>query len=474
MTFHIQAFGCQMNVNEAAWLERALLAQGLKKAPPEKALVLIVMTCSVRDKPEQKVYSLLGRWRRFHRANPAVFAAVGGCVAQQIGAGFWERFPFVRLVFGTDGVANAPQAILKLLRGPARGGRRISLLDFSEEPVELPLHIEQRDEAAHKGQRFNDGRAYVNIMQGCNNFCAYCIVPYVRGRQKSRSAEAVLDECTRLAQAGVREITLLGQNVNSYGLDKAARKKEPVTFAELLRRVAAIEGVERVRFTTSHPKDLDAEVIKAFGQVPEVCPHLHLPLQSGSDSVLKAMGRKYDLARYLDIVRALRLARPDIALSTDIIVGFPGESETDFQATLDVLGNVEFDSSFSFMYSDRPGVRSEMLEPKVEQDVKAERLERLQKLQEELSGESLAKAVGSTVVVLLEGFSKMPSGHPEHEGGLAKDAVCWRGRDEYNRVVNIVSSPEVVETWRPGMMLEAAILTAKKHSLFGKAKGEPW
>ena len=462
MTFHILAFGCQMNVNEAVWLERALLAQGMEKTSPEKARVLITLTCSVREKPEQKVYSLLGRWQQLHQRDPSVFVAVGGCVAQQIGKEFWNRFPFVRLVFGTDGLTNAPQAIARLVREP---GFRISLLDFSKEPEERPFHLEAATAGAN---RYNDGRAFINIMQGCDNFCAYCIVPYVRGRQKSRSPEAVLEEVRSLTALGVREVTLLGQNVNSYGLDAAARAQGGnMGFARLLRAVASVPGVDRVRFTTSHPKDLDSDVVRAYGEVEQICPHLHLPLQSGSDRVLAAMGRKYDLRRYMDTVAALRRSRPDIALTTDIIVGFPGETEEDFQATMDVLQEVGYDSSFSFMYSDRPGVRSERLTPKIPQEVKAERLTRLQTLQEELTRRSLERAVGSETDVLLEGPSRMP--HREYAA-----LTHWKGRDGHNRVVNVAAPPEETTRWRPGMILKASIVEAKKHSLFGKAKGEPW
>jgi len=468
MTFHIHVFGCQMNVNEAAWLERALKARGLQQAPPEEAQVLIVMTCSVREKPEQKVYSLLGRWKKHHRRNPRVFAAVGGCVAQQIGRGFWDRFGFVRLVFGTDGLANAPEAIARLLREP---DRRISLLDFSEEPMRLALHADQAP-----GQRFNDGRAFVSIMQGCDNFCAYCIVPYVRGRQKSRSMADVLQECRELAERGVREVTLLGQNVNSYGQDAAARAAgENAGFARLLRQVAAVDGIERVRFTTSHPKDLDDEVVAAFGEVRELCPHLHLPLQSGSDRILAAMGRRYDLRRYLDIVQALRRARPEISLTTDLIVGFPGETEDDFAQTLEAVRKVRFDGSFSFVYCDRPGVRSEMLTPKVEPEVKAARLETLQQLQDGLSRESLDRAIGTETTVLLEGPSRMPQGHPEREDRERLQNACsWKGRDGHNRVVNIIAAMDRAADWQPGLLLQVSIQEAKKHSLFGEAKGEPW
>ncbi len=448
-----------MNVNEAEWLERALLARGFEKAPEDQARVLIVMTCSVRDKPEQKVYSLLGRWARHHRRDPKVFVAVGGCVAQQIGMGFFERFPFVRLVFGTDGLAMTPQAIEQLVNKP---GFRTSLLDFCQDPVEKPLHSEQAQDV--------NGTAFVSIMQGCDNFCAYCIVPHVRGRQKSRAPRAVLDECRALVDLGVREITLLGQNVNSYGLDKDSQgrgRTDGTNFAALLRQVAAIPGVERLRFTTSHPKDIAPEVIQAFGELDNLCPHLHLPLQSGSDKILHAMGRKYDLKRYLGIVDALRKARPDIALTTDLIVGFPGETEEDFQATLDIVQQVGFMSAFCFIYSDRPGVRSVKMHPKVDPEVKSQRLDRLLDVQKGLLRTNLKQAVGSTQVILMEGRSK-PTRPTARES--------WRGHDAFGRTVNVGWPGDVgmPQAGLQGKMIKASILEAKKHSLFGEAIGEPW
>ena len=470
MTFHIITFGCQMNANDSEWLDRALRAQGLERAESGQAKIYILNTCSVREKPELKVYSLLGRLKAYWEQDPEVFVAVGGCVAQQIGKRFLERFPFVRLVFGGDGVHMAPQAISRLLDNP---DLRISLLDFSESFTERPIFAQQRSQSAVQ--------AFVNIMQGCDNFCAYCIVPYVRGRQKSRTSTAILEECRQLADNGAREITLLGQNVNSYGLDKGG---DGVSFASLLRQVAAISGVERVRFVTSHPKDLSDEVIAAFGELPELCPQLHLPIQSGSDKILKSMGRRYDLKRYLSLVDKLRRARPEITLSTDFIVGFPGEDEADFLETIRVLEEVDFETSFSFQYCDRPGVRAERMEPKVPEEVKAERLARLQALQMELTTRALARTVGTEVQVLLEGISKKQN----LPGKDASGQISLRGRDAHGRVVNLgwpapagfIHSPDLGTAMPPllagltGKIVPAGIIAAKKHSLFGKATGEPW
>ncbi|MBF0481455.1 MAG: tRNA (N6-isopentenyl adenosine(37)-C2)-methylthiotransferase MiaB [Desulfovibrionaceae bacterium] len=440
MRYHIVTFGCQMNAADSDWLSRRLDSFGWEKSPERDAEVFIVNTCSVRDKPEQKVYSVLGRLAEHRRANPRAFAAVGGCVAQQIGAGFFKRFPMVRLVFGADGVAQAPEALARLAAEP---GLRLSLLDFIE-------HYPQRERSYPDAPL--PAQAYVSIMQGCDNFCAYCIVPYVRGRQKSRPAGDVLAECRELTGRGVKEITLLGQNVNSYGQDRGS-----VSFAALLREVCAVPGLARVRFVTSHPKDLADEVIAAFGECQNLCPSLHLPMQSGSDAVLRRMGRKYTARDYLGLVDKLRRARADIALSTDVIVGFPGESEEDFLQTLDVVRQAGFDSAFSFMYCDRPGVAAAKLTPKVPEEVKAERLARLHEPVEALAEASLAARVGRRCRVLIEGPSKR----------AAADEASWRGRDEAGRTVNLDYEGPLDLT---GKLVSALVREAKRHSLRGSVE----
>lgn len=444
MRFHILTFGCQMNVADSDWLSQALVSRGWTEVPEEEAQVFLVTTCSVREKPEQKVYSLLGRLKGYADRDPAVFVGVGGCVAQQIGEEFWNRFPFVRLVFGTDGMAMVPQALERLVEDPAL---RVSLLDFLD-------HYPEREqpEEGHVG-----AQAFVNIMQGCDNFCAYCIVPFTRGRQKSRSSDAIVAECESLVRRGARELTLLGQNVNSYGQDKHG---DGTTFASLLRRISAIQGLARLKFTTSHPKDIAPEVVAAFGELPNLSPQLHLPVQSGSDAVLKAMGRKYTRQRYLDIVRDLRAACPHIALTTDIIVGFPGETQRDFEDTLELMRQVRYESSFSFKYSDRPGVRAEKMDFKVPEEEKARRLSVLQDLQNRITAEELESLVGAEVDVLVEGKSRMQD----------DEALFWRGRDGGGRIVNFPSPlPDLT-----GKMIRVRILAAKKHSLTGETRGEPW
>jgi len=475
-TFHIITFGCQMNVGDSDWLARALVARGWRQTAEEDAWLFVVNTCSVRDKPEQKVYSELGRLAAYQRRKPGLTAAVGGCVAQQIGRGFFDRFPFVRLVFGSDGIAAAPDALEQLAEDPKA---RIALLDFlaaypEREDVLKPLHGAPAVSPAYDADQgepdAGPAQAFVNIMQGCDNFCAYCIVPYTRGRQKSRAAAAVLDECRTRVEQGAREITLLGQNVNSFGLDPSRKGQgDGVGFAELLRQVAAIPGLARLRFTTSHPKDIDPAVIRAFGELENLCPALHLPLQAGSDAVLKRMGRKYDRAKYLQIVADLRAARPDIALTTDLIVGFPGETEEDFAQTLEMMERVRFESSFSFRYSDRPGVAAVRMTPKVEDAVAQARLLRLQSLQNGITKETLKSLEGLEVTVLLEAKSR------RQDEGLPS----WRGRDEAGRVVNIRLDDSAAGECGAGrelagLMVRARLVEAKNHSLVGEKVGQPW
>ncbi|MFP4257525.1 MAG: tRNA (N6-isopentenyl adenosine(37)-C2)-methylthiotransferase MiaB [Desulfovermiculus sp.] len=445
-TFHIITFGCQMNVCDSQWLEQSLTLRGWRPGPEEEADVIVVNTCSVREKPEQKVYSLLGRLRRLWQDNPHFFVGVGGCVAQQIGEDFWHRFPFVRLVFGSDGVAQVPEAVERLREDP---GLRLSYLDFFSSYPERE-RIWDRSPAPVQ--------AYVTIMQGCDNFCAYCIVPYTRGRQKSRPAREVLAECADLVRSGAREITLLGQNVNSYGQDRAG---DGVSFAQLLERICLLPGLERVRFTTSHPKDLHPQVIEAFGRHENLCPALHLPLQSGSDRILHKMGRKYSQEQYLELIQALRRVRPDIVLSTDLIVGFPGETEADFEQTMEVVRRVGFDSSFSFKYSSRPGVKACLFPDQVAEDVKAWRLQRLQRLQDELTLDSLHSLKGRSLPVLTEKRGTKKS-RPEFQ---------WQGREPGGRVVHF-SWPDAQEL--RGRFVQVRISTAMKHSVSGEAVKGPW
>lgn len=475
-----------MNAGDSEWLSRSLKTRGFVETPFEQAGIYILNTCSIRDKAEQKVYSELGRiarWCKVHDRRD-VTVCVGGCVAQQAGEKLTRRFPQVRLVFGTDGIAFAPEAISRLVEEPRL---RLRLLNFADS-------YEERDgtwlDAATQGIGEDiPASAFVNIMQGCDNYCTYCIVPYVRGPQKSRSAETVLAECRGLILGGAREITLLGQNVNSYGQDKGA---DGTSFAELLRRVAALPGLERLRFVTPHPKDIAPEVIAAFAELDTLCPRLHLPLQSGSDRILKAMNRRYDTARYLAIVDGLRKARPDILLTTDIIVGFPGETEEDFEATMAIMHQVGFASSFSFVYSDRPRAKATLLPGKVDRPLALERLSRLQTWQNQASDDILQSMTGTDEVILVEAKSRLDSLLPTGEdtagtaaGPVSERGMCsgapvesWQGKTARGIIVNVEleSRPDARFTqggWR-GAMLPVRIEAAARHSLKGRPTGAPW
>lgn len=446
-SYHIITFGCQMNVHDSLWLGRVLQRRGFAEGSLEEAQVVVVNTCSVREKPEQKVMSALGRIRQATNSNPDVLVVVTGCVAQQLGEELFRQ-PQVRLVAGSDGIASAPEAIERLLAEP---DHKLSLLDFTSS-------YEEREE----GVRAPSGPvAYVNIMQGCDNFCAYCIVPYTRGRQKSRLTAAVLDDCRKALEDGAREICLLGQNVNAFGRDKHG---DGVSFADLLRQVAALPGLLRLRYVTPHPKDMGPEDVALFGELPNLCPRLHLPLQAGSDAVLARMGRKYDAARYIELTDALRAARPDIALSTDLIVGFPGESEEDFQQTLALMRRCGFMSSFSFCYSDRPGTRASRFLDKIAPDVQQDRLLRLQALQEELGQAWLDARIGQETDVLIEGESR----RDDSSDGLRS----WQGRDPYGALIHVgLPSADGDMT---GRMVRVRLTEAKKHSLLGQQAGASW
>ncbi|MCL1915231.1 MAG: tRNA (N6-isopentenyl adenosine(37)-C2)-methylthiotransferase MiaB [Desulfovibrionaceae bacterium] len=450
--FHILTFGCQMNANDSAWLARALAAGGHIPAPREEADLHILNTCSVRAKPENKVYTELGRIRLLAREHPEreILACVGGCVAQQLGEKLFTRSRKLRLLFGTDGLTAVPETIEHLLRHP---DQRLTLLDFSHE------YPERREFPGRE-----DPVALVNIMQGCDNFCAYCIVPLTRGRQKSRQSAPILEECRARIAGGAREITLLGQNVNSFGQDSQG---DGTSFTNLLEQVAAIPGLARLSFMTSHPKDMPPELIQAFGRLPALAPRLHLPLQSGSDRILRAMGRGYTRAAYMKILRSLRRACPDIHISTDIITGFPGESENNFRETLETAQEANFCASFSFAYSDRPGTKAASMPDKVPAPLALERLARLQDWQNQNSRRIFAARHGQKAWVLLEGPS-LKEPFPENNHTKATDPVqgkrrSWHGREEHGFSVNLLIPDSLRPA--PGDLLEAVITGHGRHTL---------
>ena len=388
-SFHIITFGCQMNVHDSQWLARALEARGFCEAPLEEARVVVVNTCSVREKPEQKVISTLGRIRQVTGNSPRVLVAVTGCVAQQLGEKLFSRQ--VRLVAGSDGISGAPQAIERLLDEPAL---RLSLLDFTS-------HYVEREPGADTPSA---PVGFVNIMQGCDNFCAYCIVPYTRGRQKSRLTPAILDECRHLLDRGAREITLLGQNVNSYGKDLG----ENVDFPTLLEMANAIPGDFLLRFMTSHPKDATERLFDVMARCEKVAPVIHLPFQSGNTRVLQAMNRRYTREQYLDKVRALRARIPDVVLTSDVIVGFPGETTEEFEDTLSLVEQVRFDALFTFIYSPRKGTPAAEMPDPISKEEKSASFNRLVEAQNRISLEKHQAYIGTVQRCLVDGEGEDP------------------------------------------------------------------
>ncbi len=440
LRFFIQTFGCQMNDHDSEVLARLLEHDGHREvAAAEDADLILLNTCAIREKAEQKVYSQLGRYRTLKRRRPELLLGVGGCVAQGEGRRVLRRAPYVDLVFGTQAVHEVPE----LVRTAVEQRRQLVSTRLGEDPAAL--------EALYAHARGRGPRAYVTVMQGCDNFCAYCVVPHVRGREMSRPAEEVVAEVARLASEGVVEVTLLGQNVNSYG----RRPAGGVGFPELVRRVARVPGVRRIRFTTSHPKDLSEDLIRCFAEVPELMPHLHLPLQSGSDRVLEGMRRHYSRARYLELVERLRRERPGLALTSDMIVGFPGETGEDFEDTLRVMEEVVFDGLFSFKFSPRPGTAAADLPGAVPEELKEERLAALQSLQQAHTLRRNRELEGRVRPVLVDGESKAGGGQVV-------------GRTPENKIVNFEGLAEWVGREVPVRILRAAV-----NSLVGEAAGGP-
>jgi tRNA-2-methylthio-N6-dimethylallyladenosine synthase len=389
---YIETHGCQMNVYDSARMTELLAAEGYSLTDdPARADLILVNSCSVRDKPEQKVLSSVGRYRELKNQNPALLLGVTGCVAQERKDWLFERAPYLDLVLGTDAISRLPETVRKIRE---EGKRVVDTRVFK--PKEDPF-LQARPERAKIGE-------FVTIQRGCDHFCSFCIVPFTRGRERSRPPSEVVEEVRRLVQAGAREVTLLGQNVNSYG----KKFEDFPDFAGLLYRVAEVPGLERIRFTTSHPLDFTEELAKAFRDLHELCEHLHLPVQSGSDRILEKMGREHTRAHYLERVAMLRALAPKVVLTTDFIVGFPGETEEDFSATLDLMDEVGYEDAFSFIYSPRPYTKALNLEDDVPAEVKKARLETLQAKQRARTAARRAAMVGQVVEVLVEGPSRRP------------------------------------------------------------------
>ena len=431
----LRTFGCQMNEYDSARIADVLrAAEGAETvATPEGADLIVFNTCSVREKAEHKLFADLGRVKHLKRANPELLIAVGGCVASQEGAAIVKRAPHVDVVFGPQTLHRLPQL---LARRRASGEAQVD--------ISFPL-IEKFDHLPPPGAQ--GARAFVSIMEGCSKYCSFCVVPYTRGEEVSRPFEDVLAELAALARQGVKEVTLLGQNVNAW---RGKVGGEAADFAELLAFVCELEGIERVRYTTSHPREFTQRLIDAHGALAKLAPQVHLPVQSGSDRILAAMKRGYSALEYRSIVRRLRKACPALSVSSDFIVGFPGETEDDFQATLRLARELDFDGSFCFAYSARPGTPAAELPGQVAETVKNERLRRLQAQLEAQAGAHAERIVGSTQRVLVEGASRRRAGE------LA-------ARTPDNRVVNFAGDASLVDSF-----VDVRIIARAAHSLRGE------
>ncbi|HEY7657690.1 MAG TPA: tRNA (N6-isopentenyl adenosine(37)-C2)-methylthiotransferase MiaB [Burkholderiales bacterium] len=432
---YIRTFGCQMNEYDSARMADVLRQshEMEQTADPACADVILFNTCSVREKAQEKVFTDLGRVKHLKSVNPQLLIGVGGCVASQEGAAIIARAPYVDLVFGPQTLHRLPQMI-EARRGTGRPQVDVSFPEI-EKFDSLPA------------ARAEGATAFVSVMEGCSKYCTFCVVPYTRGEEVSRPFEAVLTEVAELAQQGVKEVTLLGQNVNAYR--GATPEGEAADLALLLEYVAAIPGIERIRYTTSHPREFTQRLADAHAAIPQLAPHVHLPVQAGSDRVLAAMKRGYTVLEYKAIVRRLRAACPAISISSDFIVGFPGERETDFEATMRLVEEIGFDASFSFIYSRRPGTPAAALPDDTPHEVKLARLTRLQARIEQQAQAISRGMVGTRQRVLVEGPAK-------------KDATELAGRTANNRVVNFPGPRALV-----GRLVDTTITAALPHSLRG-------
>jgi len=435
--FFVQTFGCQQNEADSERLAGTAAAMRyIKAATPDDADLIIVNTCAVREHAEKKTLSIIGQYKHIKEKNPKLVIAVCGCMVGQEHRRdeLKMRYPYVDITFPPGSIAKFP----KLLAERLNGGRRTFTVEGERPEISEDIPV----------LRESKYRAWVSVMYGCNNFCTYCIVPYVRGRERSRAPEAILNEIKELADSGCRDITLLGQNVNSYGKGEDFN----CNFAELLTKAAKLDGDFRLHFMTSHPKDATFELIDAIADNERVAKQLHLPLQSGSDRILKAMNRHYDLASYMEKLNYLRKRVPDASVTSDIIVGFPGETEEDFEATLEALKIARYDRIFSFIYSPRKGTPAAEMEDQIPPEVKNERFARLLEVQNEISHEKNAALVGKTVRVLCDGVSKNDSGMLE-------------GRTEQDKIV-IFEGDAALE----GTFVELEITRADTFNLYGIIK----
>ncbi|MBS4096415.1 MAG: tRNA (N6-isopentenyl adenosine(37)-C2)-methylthiotransferase MiaB [Sulfuricella sp.] len=433
---YIKTFGCQMNEYDSAKIADLLASTEGMECTDDPALadVLLLNTCSVREKAQEKVFHQLGRWRPLKLKNPDLLIGVGGCVASQEGAAIVARAPYVDLVFGPQTLHRLPQMLA------ARRSERRVQVDVSFPEIEKFDHLPEA--------RVEGAAAFVSIMEGCGKFCTYCIVPYTRGGEVSRPLDDVLAECRSLAERGVKEINLLGQNVNAYQGETG--EGVSADLALLLHLVADISGIERLRFTTSHPNEFTPPLIAAYAEIPKLASHLHLPVQAGSDRVLAAMKRGYTILEYKSLIRKIRAARPDISITSDFIVGFPGETEADFEATMKLVEEIGFDASFSFLFSPRPGTPAAEIPDDTPQEVKLARLARLQALIEARTQVLSEAMVGSVQRIVVERVAK-------------KDHNELSGRTANNRTVNFPGNPRLV-----GQFIDVHITAARRLSLRGE------
>ena len=433
---HITTWCCQMNEYDSSKMADLLNStHGLELTDkPEEADVLLLNTCSIREKAQEKVFSQLGRWKNWKKDKPDLIIGVGGCVASQEGEHIRERAPFVDIVFGPQTLHRLPEMINKI-----RGGDR-AIVDISFPEIEK---FDRLPEPKAEGPT-----AFVSIMEGCNKYCSFCVVPYTRGEEVSRPVDDVLFEIAQLAEQGVREVNLLGQNVNAYRGETF--DGGICTFAELLRLVAAIDGIDRVRYTTSHPIEFTDDIIEVYRDTPELVSFLHLPIQSGADRILTMMKRNHTALEYKAIIRKLREVRPNIQISSDFIVGFPGETAEDFEQTMKVIEQVNFDMSFSFIYSARPGTPAADIPDDVSEEEKKERLARLQQRINHQAMQFSRAMLGTEQRILVEGPSK-------------KDIMELTGRTETNRVVNFVGTPDMI-----GKFVDVKITDVYTNSLRGE------
>ncbi|MGJ8663070.1 MAG: tRNA (N6-isopentenyl adenosine(37)-C2)-methylthiotransferase MiaB [Marinicella sp.] len=431
----IRTHGCQMNEYDSDKMQDVLLkSHGLSVTDVEEdADVILINTCSIREKAQEKVFSQLGRWRKIKEKNPDVIIGVGGCVASQEGEAIIKRAPYVDLVFGPQTIHRLPELLNE------RNKQLKPQVDISFPEIEKFDNLPK--------PRKDGPSAFVSIMEGCSKYCSFCVVPYTRGEEVSRPMDGVLEEIMQLADQGVKEVNLLGQNVNAYrGL---SHEGEIVDLALLIHYVAAIEGIERIRFTTSHPVEFTDGLIEAYRDVPKLANYLHLPVQSGSDRILSMMKRGHTVLEYKQKIRKLREVRPDISLSSDFIIGFPGETDKDFNDTMKLITDIGFDQSFSFIYSARPGTPASSMPDLVSLDEKKARLQKLQATINDMAAEISTQMVGTTQKILVEGTSKWSDEE-------------LSGKTENNRVVNFAGSPRLI-----GQMVDVTITEALRNSLRG-------